>query len=292
MKTRALLFLLLALCCIGCKPEEPEEELGLSLDSETFLDDGFRTYLEVNFDTDGNGVLDEEEILAVDTIVCRNMGIRIISHLEKFVNLRYLDCRFNELVCLDLSGHPALSHVNVHCATSLDLSGCPALSYVDCRFSSALRSLDLSGCPALRTLDCSGCALTSLDLSGFPALRTLDCSYNALRSLDLSGCPALRTLVCRYNALTSLDVSGNPLLDGLSARGQKCSVDVDLNNQFDLRQLGLDMEKVYNWSGGIVEGTMLTFTGREVSYMYRTGLESDSISGSMDVILFCTNYQE
>lgn len=170
MKTRALWFPLLALCFMGCSPEEPEEELGLSLDSETFLDDGFRTYLEVNFDTDGNGVLDEEEILAVDTIDCSFMGIRIISHLEKFVNLRYLNCSYNELACLDVSGNPVL--------------------------------------------------------------ETLDCNRQVR------------------------------VLEAYSYRSRP----------FDLRLLpGFDVNQAYDWSGGTVEGTMLTIGGSEVRYRYRTG---------------------
>lgn len=174
MKTRDLLFPLLALCFVGCSPEEPEEELRLALDSETFLDDGFRTYLEVNFDTDGNGFLDEEEILAVDTIDCSFMGIRIISHLEKFVNLRYLNCSYNELACLDVSGNPVL--------------------------------------------------------------ETLDCNRQE------------RVLGSGYSSVYYW------------------------NRPFDLRLLpGFDVNRAYDWSGGTVEGTMLTTRSIEVRYSYRTG---------------------
>ena len=79
MRTKCLLLPLMALCLAGC---HPEEDKSLRIDGQNFPDDVFRSYLTENFDLDGNGVLDEDEILAVDSINVRKdyySSFRVIS---------------------------------------------------------------------------------------------------------------------------------------------------------------------------------------------------------------------
>lgn len=99
-----------------------------------------------------------------------------------------LDCSWNQL-------------------TNLDVSGCTALTELVCVFNQ-LTSLDVSGCTALKMLSCSFNQLTSLDVSKSPALTELGCASNKLTSLDVSKNTALETLYCNYNKLTDLNISG------------------------------------------------------------------------------------
>lgn len=211
MKIRSFLFSMLALCFIGCTPEEE------------IIDDVFRAYLETNFDTDGDG-LDEAEILAVDTIICDRMGIYTLDGIDEFVNLRYLSCEGNEMLELDLSGNPDL--------------------------------------------------------------RYLNCSANELTGLDVSENPELEFLYCSENHLTSLDLSNNLALGVFDCHAQSLKVTVDANRKFDLSQLpGFDVSRAYDWVGGTVDGTVLTFNRHKLyvvyiegrpcvgaKYSYRTGL--------------------
>ena len=143
-------------------------------------------------------------------------------------NVTELDCSFNQLTSLDVSGCIALTTLRCwgNQLTSLDLSGCIALTMLSCYYNQ-LTSLNVSGCTALTELKCWNNQLTSLDLSGCTALTKLDCSNNQLTSLDVSKNTALTQLVCYSNRLTSLDVSQNTALTTLTCgSNQLTSLDV------------------------------------------------------------------
>ena len=112
-----------------------------------FPDANFRAYVG-QFDTDGNGVLSEAEIGAVDSINCGVLGIASLQGIEYFSALTFLVCSENQL-------------------TSLNLSGCSSLTWLFCD-NNRLTSLDLSGCTELWQLDCRNNRLTSLDLRSCP----------------------------------------------------------------------------------------------------------------------------
>ena len=126
--------------------------------------------------------------LEVAPVVLSNLS----AELNK--NLEYLDCSFNKI-------------------PSLDLSGMTKLKTVYCKLSSAvtignLTSLNVSGCTALTTLDCSGNKLTTLNITGCTALEELDCSNNQLTSLIIpANFNKLTTLHCNDNQLTELKVN-------------------------------------------------------------------------------------
>ena len=94
-------------------------------------------------------------------------------------NIKRLNCVYNNL-------------------TSLNVSGCTALTELNC-YENNLTSLNVSGCTALTYLDCSPNNLTSLDVSKNTALTYLSCGYNNLTSLDVSKNTALTDLSCGYN---------------------------------------------------------------------------------------------
>lgn len=253
MKAKWFLFWMLAICFAGCGPEE-SEEMGFELDGRNFPDDVFRAYLEANFDADGNGALNNDEILAVDTIRCDGLGIYALDKVEEFVNLRYLSCKENRILELDLSKNTILR-------------------YLDCS-NNFLENLDVRGCVALEYLDCS--STTNNHRPSFPN----GLEVNRLESLDLSNNPALVYLDCSCNQLTSLYLNENAPLDTLICEENQRRVNVNSNKQFDLSQLpGFDVSRAYDWVGGTVDGTILTFNGeywvrRELAakYSYQTGL--------------------
>ncbi|MCD7762461.1 MAG: hypothetical protein LUI14_04545 [Lachnospiraceae bacterium] len=88
---------------------DPIEEV--KIDSSNFPDDLFRTYVSKNFDTDHNGVLNEEEILKVRDIdltecydPCTGAYVKDLTGAECFVMLKNLYCVVRMSDTEDLSG--------------------------------------------------------------------------------------------------------------------------------------------------------------------------------------------
>lgn len=117
---------------------------------------------------------------------------------------------------------------------------------------------------------------------------------NRLESFDLSNNPALVYLDCSCNQLTSLYLNENTPLDALICEENQRWVNVNSNNQFDLSQFpGFDVSKAYDWVGGTVDGTVLTFNGFRLNrfevgakYSYQTGLPGYDFVCT----LVCENY--
>ncbi len=146
-------------------------------------------------------------------------------------NIKGLDCYYNNLTSLNVSGCTALTELNCYQnnLTSLNVSGCTALTFLDCGYNN-LTSLDVSKNTALTFLDCDFNNLTSLNVSKNTALTFLDCDFNNLTSLNVSKNTALTYLDCSSNNLTSLDVSKNTALTDLSCGyNNLTSLDVSKN---------------------------------------------------------------
>lgn len=84
---------------------------GTAINEENFPDSVFRIYVEESFDKDGSGDLSEEEIAATTNISVSDMGIRSLSGISYFTELVSLDCSWNELTSLDLSGNTKIKEL-------------------------------------------------------------------------------------------------------------------------------------------------------------------------------------
>ena len=129
----------------------------VDINEANFPDEVFRNKLREEYDKDQDGVLSESE-LAVDSITVSACGIKDLSGIEYFVNLKSLNCHDNELESLDVSKNTALE----------------VLTCMD----NELNSLNLERNDKLRSLWCYDNELESLDVSKNTALTSLQCSYN------------------------------------------------------------------------------------------------------------------
>lgn len=116
-------------------------------------------------------MVSDDEAAHVTVIFCQEAGIVSLKGIERFPNLRVLNCIRNHISSLDLSANRALETLWCH--------------------DNPLVELDVSGCEGLTELDCRGWGLRRLDASGCSSLEALDCGDNALTSLDLEGCRSL-----------------------------------------------------------------------------------------------------
>ena len=192
------------------------------VDEAHFPDGVFRAYVLEQFDTDGSGALDGDEIAGAKAIDCFGLGVSSLAGIEYLTEQETLDCQNNSLTALDLSANPALTWLNCggNQLTALDLSANPALTWLNCD-GNQLTALDLSANPALTELLCYNNQLTALDLSANSALTALDCFKNQLTALNLSANPELTKLDCDGNQLTALDLSANPSLTELNCGGNQ-----------------------------------------------------------------------
>ena len=74
----------------------------VSITEENFPDDSFRNYVSEELDSDGDGVLSDEEIASVSSISVGSYGIDSLKGIEYFTALENLDCSGNYLSELDV----------------------------------------------------------------------------------------------------------------------------------------------------------------------------------------------
>ena len=204
---------------------------GLEVNSTNFPDEAFRNWVLQKISGASDGVLTDEEISKVSSIVCYFRSISSLQGIEYFFALNRLECYGNQLTSLDVSKNTALTFLSCgsNQLTSLDVSKNTALTSLSC-YSNQLTSLDVSKNTALTSLGCQSNQLTSLDVSKNTALTSLGCQSNQLTSLDVSKNTALIYLYCYSNQLTSLDVSKNTALTSLECySNQLMSLDVSKN---------------------------------------------------------------
>ena len=191
----------------------------LRIDEAHFPDVYFRKYIQSQFDANGDGILDEEEIASAKEIDLDTYEAR--TSIRSLAGIEYLT-QLERLVCSAF-------------VTELDVSQNEALRSLSCRHGS-LRALDVSTNLRLTELDCSGNNLGSLDVSKNYALTTLRCSDCGLSELNVRNNLALKTLVCNDNNLETLDVGNNTSLTELNFANNRIS-EIDLSRNTLLASL-------------------------------------------------------
>lgn len=229
----------LTLPAVAAVPLAPRTYEGSVNITEAFRDQKLQSWLlnAANLGGAGaDGVLTEEERLAVTQLDLSGLGLTSLEGLGAFPNLQILNCSSNSLATLDVSQNPRLTQLS--CAsnrlTSLDLSANKDLEYLNCNFN-RISALDLTGHGKLKALFCEMNQMDTLTLTGCTELKTLYCRNNNLEqllltdntklvfietfdnrltSIDVSMLPELTFLHIDHNRLTHLDMSHNTKLEG------------------------------------------------------------------------------
>ena len=218
----------------GCKttlPVKIVEGTKVALTAANFPDANFRAYLEETYDKDGYVIAE-----AVTEINCQGWGIKDLTGIQLFPNLRDLNCSGNELTKLSIN---SANLRKLSCygnkLTVLDVSDCPNLTYLDCDGNS-VGTLDVSENLALEMLYCADNGLRTLDVSKNTSLTLLYCAYNELTALDVSKNTALIELNCGDNPLPTLDISKNLALETLYCDNNKLTT-LNVSNNTRLEKL-------------------------------------------------------
>ena len=258
MKKKLLSILLCLVMVVGLLPTAVLAAGSVDINEANFPDANFRSYVQTEFDKDGDKKLSSAEIAAVKEIIASLRGIKNLKGIEFFTaletlncvecelteldvskntELKILHCRENELTKLDVSKNTKLEILS--CSknelTALDVSQNTELTRLYCR-SNRLAALDVTQNKNLEELDCesdsllSYMKLTKLDVSQNKALKKLNCYGVKMKELNVSGCTALERLDCGGNQLDALDVSQNTKLTFLDcASNQLTALDVSKN---------------------------------------------------------------
>ena len=206
----------------------------VNIDRSHFPDGTFRTYVQNNFDTNKNNVLDDNEAQAVKvipvgftySITSDNYGkitvtqsnslfpeeISDFKGIEYFVNLETFSCQKNQLEKLDLSKNSELQALfcNDNQIEVLSLDHATKLQALFCN-NNQLEALSLDIHKKLMYLDCSNNEIDELKLYEVEDVKSLDMrlSGDVMISVDVmvSGEPNhLVYLKCDHNELTSLSL--------------------------------------------------------------------------------------
>ena len=265
MKKKLLSILLCLVMVVGLLPTAAFAAGSVDINEANFPDANFRSYVQTEFDKDGDKKLSSAEIAAVKEIIASTKGIKNLKGIEFFTALETLNCVDCELTALDVSKNTELTSLNcgfnklteldvskntklemLNCRgetlsymklTKLDVSQNKVLKELDC-YSIKMKELNVSGCTALEELNCGGNQLTALDVSENTNLTILRCASNQLTALDVSKNLDLKGLYCRDNYLAVLDVSKNSKLESISCgKNGLTSLDLDKNKKIDYIQL-------------------------------------------------------
>ncbi len=215
------------------------------MDEAHFPDRYFRDYVARKFDTNQDGVLNYDEIMAVKNInqaEDRDAGesgkaqnIRGISYFTVLEKLYWKGS--DALTEFDVSKNAALTHLSITGSglTALDVSSNRELKYLNCQYN-RLTKLELGSNKALCRLDCSNNQLTSLQADGLTSLGSLYCFDNQLTALKLQGCTELWAIKCANNRLTELDLSSTNKLKHLDCANNRL-LTLNLGNNVPLSHL-------------------------------------------------------
>ena len=266
MKKKLLSILLCLVMVVGLLPTAAFAAGSVDINEANFPDANFRSYVQTEFDKDGDKKLSSAEIAAVKEIIASLRGIKNLKGIEFFTALETLNCVQCELTALDVSKNTELTRLDcwkneltaldvskntkltiLSCwkneLTKLDVSKNTELTSLNCGFNK-LTELDVSKNTKLEMLDCRGetlsyMKLTKLDVSQNKALKELNCYGVKMQELNVSGCTALEELNCGSNQLTALDVSQNTNLTILRC-GSNHLAELDVSRNTNLTRLNCE----------------------------------------------------
>lgn len=242
----------------------------------------------------GTGImsLDVRENPLLEQLYCSKTGISDLD-VSQNPNLFILECDETNLMDLDVSHNAVLEVldcsdtrlkkvevtnnqdlVELYCAgteiTVLDVSQNRNLVALDCG-QTRLKAVDVTENLALEILDCSDTEVAVIDVSRNLALTDLYCEHTGLQSINLKSNTELMALECSGTGLTSLDLSNNPMMEYLRCYDTRREVRAEVGGTYDLSRLPeFDVSRAFDWKGGSVQGSVLTFDDTVVTYQYVT----------------------
>ncbi|MBO7141827.1 MAG: hypothetical protein J6V76_01775 [Bacteroidales bacterium] len=202
------------------KPEiiHLDEIIPVEINESTFPDPVFRAIISTrDYDKNGDGTLDVDEIIHIRNIHCEASGVKSLQGIEYLLELRGIYCQDNEIEYWNLDNNKLLT--GIWCSgnnfKALDFTGLDELIWVYCHDNPELQNLNVRNNPKMAYIECNTCPLKEIDVTHNPELEHLMCGTCQLTELDLSKNPKLQHLDAFQNEFTSLDLSNNKMMKRL-----------------------------------------------------------------------------
>ncbi len=161
---------------------------------------------EINKNLDNEIQVSEAENYS-SWLIIGDANISDLTGLEYFKNITELNCNYNNISSIDLTGFNKLKKLNCtrNNLTDLNLSGLTNIETIDCSYNK-IQTLDLTGLTKLWELSARNNQLTSIKLNEFKELRILDLNSNLLEELDINENNQLNVLDAKNNKLTYVNI--------------------------------------------------------------------------------------
>jgi hypothetical protein len=216
--------------------------------------------IEEGVDTNHDGEIQVSEAEAVTDLFVVSNEIFSLEGINSFINLRILDCGFNELTVLDLN-LPNLTHLfcNKNELTALDVSHLSELVELNCADNHQFTSLNFTGLSNLTHLNIAytgGTSNLALDFTGLSSLEvlhmelvhyssiiglenltnlvSLDTDLSPIHTLNLSNLSKLKHLDCFSSSISTFILPVDSSLEYLDFSINPIG-NLDLSNQKKLK---------------------------------------------------------
>jgi len=206
----------------------------VTINSVTFPDATFRSFVLTKVRGASDGVLTNAEIQQITSLGANNLGIEDITGIEYLTSLKRFGCAGNKIKKIDISANKQLTFFdcNNNQLTELNVSNNTLLDTLNCHINQ-ISSIDLSNNPNLKRFVVERNKLRELDLSHNTKLQDLRCGHNGIQKLNLDNNKQLEFLSCYYNSIKELDLSQHSNIHTLTIQGNLIE-HLDISNLTEL----------------------------------------------------------
>lgn len=225
----------------------------MSIDDSSFPDNNLRQVVSLEFDADGDGILDRNEILAIESLSLE--GVSNLTGVQSFKNLRKVELRNaggSEVVV------PKDNHIE-------------ELTILDPH----VNALELGKSPQLASLNIANTEISSLDLSQAPRVVQVDASHTNISTLETASCKDLEVLDVTETPIQTLDISSNAKLTMLEVDPEVTLIGIA---DTKLREYWLPASFSYEYQGRTTEINTVIVTYNEKGLIERIQNERSKAS--------------
>jgi uncharacterized repeat protein (TIGR01451 family) len=204
-------------------------------------------------DLNGDGEIDINEALKIQSLLIYIKSISSLSGIENFKNLINLNCDQNSITELDLSQLSELQELDViyNKIKYLDLSKNINLKEVNCSLNE-LDSVNINGLSKLEIFTCYRNKLVDVNFRGCSNMKELRVWENKIEHLDLTDLVNLKQLYAKINPLETIKLTGLRKLTHILCAETKLKT-IDVSYQRNIIHLDLDnchdIETIFAKSG-------------------------------------------
>ncbi|XCF06215.1 T9SS type A sorting domain-containing protein [Tamlana crocina] len=193
-----------------------------------------------------NSMVGIEKFINLKTLICKRNNIETLD-VSLLLNLETLDCYGNRISSLTLNDTNSLLFLDLSANRSYSIleSNISKLTNLKTLKSSSnqISDINISTLANLEELNLYNNKLTTLDISSLTKLKKLTCNYNQLTNLDVSNLIDLENLTCNYNLLNNLMVGGLTKITRLICNNNKIN-NLDISSAINLDYLNCDYNEL------------------------------------------------